>query len=122
MAEDGVVRAASDDPGFGRGAQIRMRFPQGVGHRQLRQFVRRFHRFNGVHQQTIAIAEIDQAGDDRRAGLGVKDDARRIGFPADAQRRFSSRLRPQSRSPAASDAARRDPEAVSSRVNLQRWW
>ncbi len=75
MAEDGMVRAAGDDPGFRRGTQIRLRFPQGVGHRQLRQIVRRWDGFDGIDQQTEAVSQVDQAGDDRRAGL-------RIGFSA----------------------------------------
>ena len=86
MAEDGMVRATGDDPGFRSGTQIRLRFPQGVGHRQLRQIVRRRDGFNGIDQQTEAISQIDQAGDNRRAGLGIEDQTRRIRFAADTQR------------------------------------
>ena len=93
LAEDGMVRATGEDPRFGGGVEIRQRFPQGIRHRQIRQIVRRFHRFNTVHQQAEAIAEIDQAGVDRRARFGGEDQTRRIGLAADAeilhvQRRF----------------------------------
>ncbi len=42
VAEDGMVRAASQNPRFGGGRQIRLRLPQRVSHRQFRQGVRRF--------------------------------------------------------------------------------
>ena len=78
MAEDGVVRTTSKDPRFGSSWQIRLRFPQRVRHRQFRQGVRCFHRVDAVNQQTITIAEIDQAGDNRWTGLGIEDQAGRI--------------------------------------------
>ncbi len=69
VAEDGMVRAASQNPRFGGGRQIRLRLPQRVSHRQFRQGVRRFYGVNAVDQQAVTIAEVDQAGDDRRAGI-----------------------------------------------------
>ena len=78
MAEDGMVRATSEDPRFGSSWQIRLRFPQRIRHRQFRQGVRCFHRVDTVNQQTVTIAEINQAGDNRWTGLGIEDQAGRI--------------------------------------------
>ena len=78
MAENGMVRATSKDPRFGSSWQIRLRFPQRIRHRQFRQGVRCFHRVDAVNQQTVTIAEINQAGDNRWAGLGIEDQAGRI--------------------------------------------
>ena len=50
MAEDGMVRATSEDPRFGSSWQIRLRFPQRIRHRQFRQGVRCFHRVDAVNQ------------------------------------------------------------------------
>ena len=67
MAGNGMVRRRRQS---GRsGTQIRLRFPQGVGHRQLRQVVRGRDGFDGIDQQTEAVSQVDQAGDNRRAGL-----------------------------------------------------
>ena len=78
MAEDGMVRATGKDPRFGSARQIRLRFPQRIRHRQFRQGVRCFHRVDAVNQQTVTIAEINQTGDNRWAGLGIEDQAGRI--------------------------------------------
>ena len=78
MAEDGMVRATSEDPRFGSSWQIRLRFPQRIRHRQFRQGVRGFHRVDTVNQQTVTIAEINQAGNNRWTGLGIEDQAGRI--------------------------------------------
>ena len=78
MAEDGMVRATGKDPRFGSGRQIRLRFPQRIRHRQFRQGVRCFHRVDTVNQQTVTIAEINQAGDNRWTGLGIEDQSGRI--------------------------------------------
>ena len=68
--EDGMVRATGKDPRFGSARQIRLRFPQRIRHRQFRQGVRCFHRVDAVNQQTIAIAKIDQAGNELKANEG----------------------------------------------------
>ena len=78
MAEDGMVRATSEDPRFGSSWQIRLRFPQRIRHRQFRQGVRGFHRVDTVNQQTVTIAEINQAGNNRWTDLGIEDQAGRI--------------------------------------------
>ena len=78
MAENGMVRATSEDPRFGSSWQIRLRFPQRIRHRQFRQGVRCFHCVDAVNQQTVTIAEINQAGDNGWAGLGIEDQAGRI--------------------------------------------
>ncbi len=85
MAEDGMVRATGKDPRFGSGRQIRLRFPQRIRHRQFRQGVRCFHRVDAVNQQTVTIAEINQAGDNGWTGLSVEDQAGRIVFTANTE-------------------------------------
>ena len=85
MAEDGMVRATSKDPRFGSGRQIRLRFPQRIRHRQFRQGVRCFHRVDAVNQQTITIAEINQAGDNGRTSLSIEDQASWVVFTANTK-------------------------------------
>ena len=85
MAEDGMVRATGKDPRFGSGRQIRLRFPQRIRHRQFRQGVRCFHRVDAVNQQTITIAEINQAGDNGRTSLSIEDQASRVVFTANTK-------------------------------------
>ena len=85
MAENGMVRATGKDPRFGSSWQIRLRFPQRIRHRQFRQGVRCFHRVDAVNQQTVTIAEINQAGDNGWTGLSVEDQAGRIVFTANTE-------------------------------------
>ena len=85
MAEDGMVRATGKDPRFGSGRQIRLRFPQRIRHRQFRQGVRCFHRVDAVNQQTITIAEINQAGDNGRTSLSIEDQASWVVFTANTK-------------------------------------
>ncbi len=80
-----MVRAAAQNPGLRCGGQRRLGAPQGARDRQLRQRLRLLNRIHHVHQQAETVAHIDYAGVDRAAGWGREDQARRIGFAADAE-------------------------------------
>ena len=84
--EHGVVRAAGGDPRFGRGGQVRLGFPDGAGHRQLRQRLVRWYDVDLVDDQPEPVAEVADAEDGGRPGGGVEDEPDRVLPVPDAER------------------------------------
>ena len=66
LAQDRVVRAAGIDPGGGGGLQVGPRLPEGPGHGQLGQRLRRGHDVDLVDEQAEAVAQVDDRRIDRR--------------------------------------------------------
>ena len=80
------MRAAGQQPGLGRGGEVRTRGPDRACYGQVRQ---RLVRGDGVHlvgHQPEAVAQVGQADHERRAGSGVEDQPDRVLAAADAER------------------------------------
>ncbi|MNI57728.1 hypothetical protein D3C73_1128090 [compost metagenome] len=86
LGEHRVVGAARQDPGFGSGRQRGLGPPDGARHRQLGQRVRLFHGVHLIDQQAEAIAHVDQAGIDCRAGRSRENQPRRICLATNTER------------------------------------
>ena len=92
--EHGVVGAAREEPGLGRGREVRPRLPDGARDGQLRQRLRRRDDLDLVGEQPEAVAEIEHRDDERRPGRGVEHEPHRVLAAADRQRWISQLGRP----------------------------